>query len=139
MESISLPRTYADALIEIAKKHAPAESCALLIGRHKNAGVLVSDIMLTENIDSEPKVRFSVAPDELIECYKAAQNSGDEVVGIFHSHPSSEPKPSETDIKYMTTNPVVWVIHSVRDNIIRAYIIDDESGLSKEIVLNLTS
>jgi Predicted metal-dependent protease of the PAD1/JAB1 superfamily len=35
-----------------------------------------------------------------------------DVIGIFHSHPNSDAYPSNTDKKFMQSNPVVWIIYS---------------------------
>ena len=48
------------------------------------------------------------------------------VVGIFHSHPKSEPSPSNTDIKFMKGNPVPWVIYSGLTNDMKAYLLESE-------------
>lgn len=131
-----MPQTYADTLVSLAEHCAPEESCALLVGRLKDGCATVTDIILTQNVDKRPHVRFSIAPDELIMGYKTAQRCGNDIVGIFHSHPDSEAKPSRTDMEYMAANPVAWVIHSVRDNAMRAYHLD-ESGNSAEMVLSI--
>ena len=47
-----------------------------------------------------------------------------EVVGIFHSHPNSEAYPSDTDKKFMDSNPVVWVIYSGISNDFKAYVLE---------------
>ena len=47
-----------------------------------------------------------------------------EVVGIFHSHPNSEAYPSNTDKKFMYSNPVVWVIYSGISNEFKAYVLE---------------
>ena len=134
MNSITLPQTFAEALIIMAKQCAPSESCALLVGVRSKENTIVKNIILTENRDSKPHTRFSIAPEDIIEGYKIAKQSGEKIVGIFHSHPNTEAKPSVTDIRYMTANPVVWSIYSVRDNNMRAYELD-KSGSSTEITL----
>jgi len=49
-----------------------------------------------------------------------------EVIGIFHSHPESEAYPSNTDRKFMQSNPVVWVIYSGINKNFRAYVLESE-------------
>ena len=49
-----------------------------------------------------------------------------EVVGIFHSHPNSEAYPSNTDKKFMYSNPVVWVIYSGTSNDFKAYVLESD-------------
>lgn len=133
-----MPQVYYDALVELAEQCAPEESCALLVGKQEGGGATVTDIILAKNVDKNPKVQFSIAADELISGYKIAQSTGDDIVGIFHSHPDSEARPSHTDLKYMAANPVVWAIHSVRDGKMRAFWLD-ESGESREVAMSFGS
>lgn len=49
-----------------------------------------------------------------------------QVVAIFHSHPNSEAYPSETDKKFMQSNPVVWIIYSGVTRDFKAYFLESE-------------
>ena len=138
MDSVAIPELYAEALADVARQSAPEESCALLVGAVEGRTAQIRDIMLARNVDPEPRIRFGVSPDELIGCYRTAQESGQDVVGIFHSHPDSEASPSATDKKYMIANPVAWPIYSVRDDSMRAYVADGSGG-AREIAVNLVS
>jgi proteasome lid subunit RPN8/RPN11 len=71
-------------------------------------------------------VNFTISPDELILAYSTAEKKGLDVSGIFHSHPSSVAYPSNTDKKYMETNPVPWIIFSNLNNDFRAYIYNSD-------------
>ena len=55
-----------------------------------------------------------------------------EIIGIFHSHPNSEAYPSNTDKKFMLSNPVVWMIYSNTNNNFKAFTLNSEI---KEIVI----
>ena len=98
-----------------ATNQKPNESCALLFGKIENEKITISEIYPTENIEKSP-INFTVSSEQLIQGYKIAEEKGLDVIGIFHSHPDSEPYPSETDKKFMEINPVVWVIFSLKTN-----------------------
>ncbi len=115
-ENLSILRQHAISV----KKY---ESCALLLGEKNH----IKKVLLTENSDSIPEKFFTIPSDQLIRGYKMAETQGYEVIGIFHSHPSSKAIPSNTDIKYMSINPVVWMIYSGTDNEFRAYVIKENS------------
>ena len=102
----------------------PDESCAILLGRYEGRSFVVSEIILTENIDRSPST-FSISGQELVRVYAESERAGLEVA-IFHSHPSSEPYPSSTDRKYMEVNPVPWLIYSGRTGEMRAYILESD-------------
>lgn len=91
--------------------NSPNEACALLFGKKENDKLLVREVFLAKNIEESP-VNFTISNEQLILGYKEAEENGLDVIGIFHSHPNSEPYPSVTDKKFMEINPVAWVIFS---------------------------
>lgn len=121
--AISLTERQLQMLQNHALRHAPNESCAMLYGKTGGDGALVEGILLTENADASP-TSFAVSGEDLIGAYKRAEERGAQIVGIFHSHPDSEARPSATDEKFMEINPVVWIIYSVRDAAFGAFIFE---------------
>lgn len=115
---ISISREHMAELAGHAERAGSLESCALLLGA-KDA---VRDILFADNVDPRPEQFFSIAPDQLLGAYRAAEERGLEVVGIFHSHPASGAYPSDTDVLFMRTNPVVWVIYSGQTKEFRAHV-----------------
>ena len=108
-----------------AKDKKPNESCALLFGNKENDKLIVSELFLAENVDGSP-VNFTISNEQLIHGYKMAEEKGLDVIGIFHSHPNSEPFPSSTDKKFMEINPVAWVIFSDTTNDFKAFLFESE-------------
>lgn len=108
-------------LTQHAENEKPNESCAILFGKENT----VSEVFLTKNIEESP-VNFTISNEQLIEGYKIAEEKKVEVIGIFHSHPNSEAYPSNTDKKFMQSNPVAWVIYSGANKDFRAYILESE-------------
>lgn len=125
-----------DELADHAASCMPNESCALLIGRYVARDAVVEKVEVVKNIDARPERQFSVGAEELISHYRKAESGGAEVVGIFHSHPTSGMHPSPTDERYMEVNPVAWVIYSVRDDDFCAYVRDGH-GKSIEVGLGM--
>ena len=122
-KEIVFSKNHLEILRNHAKKDTPNESCAILFGKIKNKCFLVKEIFLAKNIENSP-VSFTISNDELIKAYKEAEANTLEIVGIFHSHPDSEPYPSGTDKKYMEINPVPWIIFSNIGNEFKGYILD---------------
>ena len=122
MQKIKLSETDKKILSEHSENQKPNESCAILFG--KNDQVL--DLFLTENIEKSP-VSFTISNKQLIEGYRIAEEKEMEVIGIFHSHPDSDAYPSNTDEKFMQSNPVAWIIYSGINKNFRAYLL--ESGI----------
>ena len=105
--------------------NSPNEACALLFGKKENDKLIVRKIFLAENVEQSP-VNFTISNEQLILGYKEAEENGLEVIGIFHSHPSSEPYPSTTDKKFMEINPVAWVIFSDITKSFKAYMFESK-------------
>ena len=121
MQKIKLSQIDKKILSEYSENQKPNESCALLFGKDNT----VKDLFLAENIEKSP-VNFTISNKQLIEGYKIAEEKNMEVIGIFHSHPDSEAYPSNTDKKFMQSNPVVWIIYSGIDKNFRAYFLESE-------------
>lgn len=121
MQKIKLSQIDKKILSEYSENQKPNESCALLFGKDNT----VMDLFLTENIEKS-SVNFTISNKQLIEGYKIAEEKNMEVIGIFHSHPDSEAYPSNTDKKFMQSNPVVWVIYSGINKNFRAYFLESE-------------
>ena len=56
-----------------------------------------------------------------------AENKKMEIIGIFHSHPNSDAFPSNTDKKFMQSNPVAWIIYSGINKNFRAFVVESET------------
>ena len=122
---IVLSASQKDILSKHSREQSPNESCALLFGRADGENFTVVDVFLTENIEKSP-VNFTISNEKLLQGYTEAESKKLDVIGIFHSHPDSEPYPSITDKKFMHINPVVWVIFSLLSNDFKAYILEPE-------------
>jgi [CysO sulfur-carrier protein]-S-L-cysteine hydrolase len=124
-KTIILSQAQKQILIDHAKKCAPAESCALLFGKEKSDIATVTEVFLTKNTEDSP-VNFTISNEELLRGYQEAEKKGLDVIGIFHSHPHSEARPSPTDKKFMMINPVVWVIFSNVQDQLNAFVFESD-------------
>jgi len=121
LQKIILTELDKRTLAAHSENQKPNEACAILFGKDN----LVSELFLTENIDASP-VNFTISNDQLIEAYKIAEEKHLAVIGIFHSHPNSDAFPSSTDMKFMQSNPVAWVIYSGVGKNFRAFVLESE-------------
>ena len=119
MQGIILSQSDKKTLSEYSENQKPNESCALLFGKDNQ----VSDLFLTENIEKSP-VNFTISNEQLIEGYKIAEEKRVDVIGIFHSHPNSDAFPSNTDKKFMQSNPVIWIIYSGINKNFKAFFLE---------------
>ena len=122
MQKIILKQSDKKILSQYSENQKPNEACAILFGKNNE----VLDIFLTENIEESP-LNFTISNEQLIEGYNIAEQKKMEVIGIFHSHPNSDAFPSNTDKKFMQSNPVVWIIYSGINKNFRAFILESDS------------
>lgn len=125
MEKIFLSESQKILLSNHAENEKPNESCAILFGAIEGKNSTVKEVFLAKNIEESP-INFTISNEQLIEGYKIAEQKKMDVVGIFHSHPESIAYPSETDKKFMRSNPVVWIIYSGISKEFKAFVLDSE-------------
>ena len=124
VKEIILNQTQKDLLQEHATKYASSESCAMLLGIQKEEQWNVKEIFLTQNVDGNPEVEFTISPEELLSGYRHAEEKHLELVGIFHSHPKSIALPSSTDREFMRLNgDIPWIIFSGLTTDFKAFIL----------------
>ena len=122
MQKIILKQSDKKILAQYSENQKPNEACAILFGKEDE----VLDIFFTDNIEESP-INFTISNEQVIEAYKIAEDQNVEIVGIFHSHPNSDAFPSNTDKKFMQSNPVAWIIYSGINKNFKAYILESDS------------
>lgn len=98
MTRIDIPRRI---LAEIAARAAaawPDECCGLLLGRRDGDACIVAEAVAAANVADDPARRFEVDPRVLLATHRRARESGDELLGPYHSHPDGAAVPSATDL-----------------------------------------
>ena len=80
----------------------PNEVCGLLAGtatatRDGRRLLSVTSVYPVDNVDRSP-VSFRMDPAQQFQAEKAIEQEGLKVIGVFHTHPTSEAYPSDTDI-----------------------------------------
>lgn len=87
-------------LVAIARAALPNEACGLLAGPslHGEAGerVRVESVWPVENAHRSPH-RFALDGAQMLEVEDRIESGGVRVIGVFHSHPTSQAVPSATD------------------------------------------
>ena len=125
-KSIILSEKDKEELAKYAEAEKPYESCAILVGNETDENWTVKEVVFTENT-TKSEVMFTISPDKEFEVDQKAKESNMEIVCIFHSHPESEARPSETDKKFMRVNPFPWIIYSGLTKEMNCFILQDEN------------
>jgi len=127
---VEIPADVIRDMLAHAREEAPRECCGLLVGKGQS---LVRSVR-ARNLDTKA-TRYLIDPEDHFGAIRAARAEGLEVVGAYHSHPSSTPVPSATDIAEADSgSDFLYVIVSLVDEDVRAYRID--TGVCKPLALS---
>jgi proteasome lid subunit RPN8/RPN11 len=80
-----------------AKEIYPAECCGFLLGSFDDGG-LVRQVRRATNQNTERTDRFIISAEEFGEVQLSADETGLDIIGIYHSHPDWPAIPSQTDM-----------------------------------------
>jgi proteasome lid subunit RPN8/RPN11 len=123
-----------DEIVAHARDDRPNECCGLIGGRD---GVAITAYR-TRNVFESP-MRFEIHPsDQFRVQVKEMPAAGEELVALYHSHPVSEARPSQTDINLAELLPgLVWLICSLatEEPVVRAWRITDDAAEEVELAV----
>lgn len=122
VRSLFISRQNLDFMIEDCNLRKPEEACGLLVGTFKDSVANASDIMPVRNQSMSP-YRFSIDPVVMFKAFKKAEEHGQTIIGVYHSHPAGG-EPSHLDVNYMQGTTYVWVIVERCDDV-KAFVYDD--------------
>ena len=107
---VCLDKSAFSELVREAQRDAAKESCGLLAGR---AGA-ITRILPAANVAASPATSYEIAPRELFHSMREIRAAGLEFMGIYHSHPAGDNKPSARDIAQAYYPDVAYFILSPR-------------------------
>jgi proteasome lid subunit RPN8/RPN11 len=115
MSAPPLVRLAPEALEAIRSEAArayPHEGCGALLGRHPAE---VSETLALPNQEqAQPRVRFTVSPQDYLSTEATADARGLALLGFWHSHPDHPARPSQTDRAYAWPGLLTLVIAVTR-------------------------
>jgi proteasome lid subunit RPN8/RPN11 len=91
---VQISRGAVEEISAHAREALPSECCGVLIG----SGSAIVEARRTRNLSESNRTRFEIDPKGHIDARRDARLRGLDVVGFYHSHPQSEPIPSQTDL-----------------------------------------
>jgi [CysO sulfur-carrier protein]-S-L-cysteine hydrolase len=100
----------------------PYEACGVIIGTTSDTMVDVKRVIPVTNV-RRTEASFELDPREFYNAWSDAEKDGNEIVGVYHTHPFYAARPSSWDINTMKNVPSVWLIAGVGG--IYGYIYDD--------------
>lgn len=105
---ITLLPSHRDLLLAHASDTNPAECCGLIGGGEDQHA---RSIYSLRNMAANSSVAYEAAPEDLFTAQRQMRERGEQLLAIYHSHPrSSEPAPSETDVRLAYYPQAVYLI-----------------------------
>jgi proteasome lid subunit RPN8/RPN11 len=121
------------ALEAYARQSAPNECCGFLAGQ----GNHVLTLYPLTNVAGRPTTEYLADALDVFAAFKAMRAKDERLLGIYHSHPSSEASPSEVDIERAYYSDAAYFIISLQPRLeLRAYRI--VSGQVEEIAYTIS-
>lgn len=94
--AVAVPWAIRRAIVAHARRERPRECCGLLLGSSGTVGFAVP----MENTDGAPATRYQIDDRAHIDLRRATRRfvPALEVMGVYHSHPAGDPRPSDADL-----------------------------------------
>jgi proteasome lid subunit RPN8/RPN11 len=109
-ERLILTQEQAAQVEAHARSEYPREACGLLGGRNGR----VESVYPLPNTERSA-TRYLADPVAQLRAMLEIEDSGKEIVAIYHSHPSSPPTPSDTDLEMAYYPEALYLIISLTD------------------------
>jgi len=134
---LRLARTTLDGVVAHCLDAHPLEACGLLAGMPPEDGVAgVSAFFPADNAVASARL-YEVEPRALLQADRRAEEAGQQLLGVYHSHTHTDAKPSPTDIRQAPDPGWHYVLVSLRDSLpsVRSWRIQDGKITEEPVVL----
>jgi [CysO sulfur-carrier protein]-S-L-cysteine hydrolase len=129
---ITILHEHLDEMFAHARATSPSECCGLVGGVSRNA----LTVYRLGNVAPDTLVGYEAAPEELFAAQRVMRERGEELLGIYHSHPRSiEPVPSETDVRLAYYPSAIYFIIGLGPNTetLRAFRISERDASWEQV------
>ena len=128
---LTLTASQRNAMVATCIRALPNEGCGLLLG---TPGGVVVDVIASDNVAQSAKL-YEIDSRVLLRAYRRAEEEGQKVIGVFHSHTHSEAYPSPTDVGQAPDPLWHYVLISLREvpSVLRSFSINDEIVAEEQI------
>lgn len=139
MNKIFVSGSVLQAIRAQAESSYPEESAGLMLGKTVQEVRIVLGVLGLENrrAGAARRTRYLIEAADLLRASEQAEASGQEVVGVFHSHPDHPARPSETDREWAWPYYSYLITSVVRGNAEQTRcwrLSQDRSGFEEETV-----
>jgi proteasome lid subunit RPN8/RPN11 len=109
MKTVRIPAAVRDVMFSHSLAELPNECCGVLLGKKE-----VERAVPMRSIPPAPDAYY-MDPEQQIEVFTTMQAAGEQLLGIYHSHPKGPLEPSGMDMQLAFHPDVLYVIISLAD------------------------
>lgn len=95
-----LSSQHIQELKKLAAQDPHLECCGYLLGSIQGQDNILHTIVPMQNIHPAPHTHFTFSPHDQIKVAQIIKKMPLQIIGIYHSHPSSPPLPSSQDLEF---------------------------------------
>ena len=121
ISKIKISQQHRELIQGELEANSPYEACGVLVGTIGGDTVVVEKAVPITNSNRTTR-SFELEPKEFYNAWNDAEKNGREIIGVYHTHPSSSAVPSQWDRETMQNDTSVWLIAGAG---MRAYVWDD--------------
>ena len=125
---LGLRREDWDQMREHVQQALPEEACGL-VGGTKD----ISEVVYTVLNDLKSPVRFRMNAHEQVQALLRIEESGLDLLAIYHSHPAGPAHPSQTDLDEFAYPAVPYLILHLQDGVWHCHAFSLGMGIFNEI------
>jgi len=108
--SLTMTASTMQNMIRMCRLQRPQESCGFIVAeKGSSLGVRVHWM---RNVSEKPITTFKMHPEEVRLAYADFDLAAEEPVAMFHSHPTSEPIMSDTDLRMAADTSLAYLVLS---------------------------
>lgn len=132
-QALLLPKNLYRLILEQCREEVPLEACGIMSGVREQ----VQTAYPMTNIRRSP-VAYRIKEEEQLAAFRELDEHREELVAIYHSHPTTPARPSATDISLAYYPEALYVIVSLAEStpVVQAYRIMD--GVATRVPITLT-
>ena len=95
-------------MLQHALRELPNECCGVLVGRNQ----MIERAVPMRNSEPSPDT-YIMDPEEQIALFREMEKTGEQLLGIYHSHPNGPAEPSALDLQLAFHPDALYVVISL--------------------------
>ncbi len=106
---LHLASDLVETMLQAARAAGPEECCGLIVGTLDPAPRALR-LVPSQNTHPEPRRFFEIDPKVQFDTLRRLRQSGETILGHYHSHPAGPARPSARDLAEANDPDLAWLV-----------------------------